>query len=84
MAGSTLTLDAAVRNAVKHGVPLYAALESVTATPARAVGLGERAGTIAVGRAADLVALDDHLTVRAVLHRGELLTRSTAHLADRS
>lgn len=73
LAGSTLTLDAALRSVVGQGVLLRDALRAVTTTPARAVGLAGRAGTIAVGRAADLVALDDRLSVRAVLRHGELI-----------
>jgi len=76
LAGSTLTLDAALRHAVESGVRLRDALQAVTATPARAVGLVDNVGTLAVGRAADLVALDDRLTVTAVLHRGELVARA--------
>jgi N-acetylglucosamine-6-phosphate deacetylase len=71
LAGSTLTLDAALRNGTGQGMSLRDALQAVTTTPARAAGLAGRAGRIAVGRAADLVALDDRLSVRAVLCHGE-------------
>lgn len=63
IAGSTLTMDAAVRSAVRAGVDRLAALRSATLRPARALGLDDRAGVLAVGRRADLVLLDDHLRV---------------------
>ena len=63
IAGSTLTMDAAVRSAVRAGVDRLAALRSATVRPARAVGLDDVAGVLAVGRRADLVLLDDHLRV---------------------
>ena len=40
LAGSTLTLDRALRNMVALGVPLASALRMVTANPARQIGLG--------------------------------------------
>lgn len=66
IAGSTLTQDAALREAVAAGIPLAAAVGALTAVPARAVGVDDRFGSFAVGRAADAVLLDDALTVRAV------------------
>ena len=59
IAGSTLTLDAALRRAVEVvGMPWPDAVGTVTAVPARALGLGERLGRLAPGYAADAVALD--------------------------
>lgn len=59
LAGSTLTLDRAVRNAVALcGAPLHDAVYMATAVPAGAIGLGERKGRLAAGYDADLVVLD--------------------------
>lgn len=69
LAGSTLTLDEALRRLVAAGVPLPAAVQSMTATPARAMGLLDR-GSIAVGQRADLVLLDDDLSVARVMRSG--------------
>lgn len=80
LAGSTLTLDRALRTAVRAGVDFRATLAAVTATPARALGLAEHCGTIAVGRAADLVVLDGGHTVRGVLRRGEWVQTDRAGL----
>ncbi len=69
IAGSTLTLDRAVRNAVAAGVGLVPALRAATTVPADYLGLAE-VGRIAPGRRADLVVLDDALQVTRVLWRG--------------
>jgi len=62
LAGSTLTMDAAVRNAYEWlGISLGEALALATTTPARVVGLEDRKGRIAPGYDADLVVLDDAL-----------------------
>ncbi|MFC4904408.1 N-acetylglucosamine-6-phosphate deacetylase [Kocuria sp. CNJ-770] len=70
IAGSTLTLDRAVRYAVHEvGIPLEEALTAVTAAPARLLGRNDL-GSLVPGARADLVALDDDLQVRAVWRRG--------------
>lgn len=70
LAGSTLTLDRALRNIVALGVPLPSALQMLTANPARQIGLGARKGVLAPGADADLVFLDDKLEVTGVMTRG--------------
>jgi N-acetylglucosamine-6-phosphate deacetylase len=70
LAGSTLTLDRALRNMVSLGVPLSSALRMMTANPARQIGLGTRKGVLAPGADADLVFLDDKLEVSGVMTRG--------------
>lgn len=73
IAGSTLTMDRAVRYAVQvAGVPLDAAVEAATATPARLLGRTD-VGAIEPGRRADLVHLDDELDVVAVMRWGRWL-----------
>jgi len=71
LAGSSLTMDLAVRNVVHEaGVPLPLALEAASTTPATVIGLRDR-GRLVVGARADLVALDpDALTVAAVWSGG--------------
>jgi N-acetylglucosamine-6-phosphate deacetylase len=70
LAGSALTMDAAVRTCVAAGVPLEQALHAASTVPARLLGLTDR-GTVAPGRRADLVALDPHLHVAAVWVAGQ-------------
>ena len=69
IAGSTLTLDQAVRNAVAAGIPLAQAVHSATVIPARYLRLDD-VGEIAAGKRADLVVLDDDLQVQQVMLRG--------------
>jgi N-acetylglucosamine-6-phosphate deacetylase len=59
LAGSTLTLDIAVRNAVAWGIPLPDALAMASTVPAGVLGL--RKGRIAPGYDADLTILDADL-----------------------
>jgi N-acetylglucosamine-6-phosphate deacetylase len=70
LAGSTLTMDVAFRNAVALGATLNEASEMASAVPARVLGLDGTRGTIEVGKHADLVVLDDDLAVREVYVRG--------------
>jgi N-acetylglucosamine-6-phosphate deacetylase len=74
LAGSTLTLDRALRNMIALGVPLASALQMMTANPARQIGLGARKGVLAPGADADLVFLDANLEISGVMTRGAGLT----------
>ena len=59
LAGSVLTLDKALTNFVRFtGAPLSTALRLLTSNPATMTGLGARAGFLAVGQPANLVAFD--------------------------
>jgi len=69
IAGSTLTLDRAVRNAAAQGIPLAQAVRSATSVPADYLNLNA-VGRIAVGNKADLVTLDDDWVVTGVMYRG--------------
>ncbi len=62
LAGSTLTMDKAIRNLVKMGIPFRDALIMATATPARALG-ERRMGEVKPGNIADLVVLNEKLEV---------------------
>jgi N-acetylglucosamine-6-phosphate deacetylase len=70
LAGSTLTLDRALRYVVALGVPLKDAVRMATVLPARRLGLAGKKGIIAVGADADLVALTADLRVAGVMTRG--------------
>ncbi|WP_179618996.1 N-acetylglucosamine-6-phosphate deacetylase [Nocardioides cavernae] len=70
IAGSTLTMDAAVRYAVRTaGLPLVDVLHAASTAPAAAWGLAD-VGALAPGRRADLVVLDDGLEVVRVMRGG--------------
>ncbi|ALJ19199.1 N-acetylglucosamine-6-phosphate deacetylase [Microbacterium sp. No. 7] len=66
IAGSTLTQDAALRDAVAWGIGLADAVAALTAVPARALGLRDRLGGLRPGMTADAVVLDAALHVTAV------------------
>jgi N-acetylglucosamine-6-phosphate deacetylase len=70
LAGSTLTLDRAVRNIVALGVPRAAAVQMATLNPARLLGIESRKGILAAGADADIVLLDSELRVAGVMTRG--------------
>lgn len=71
IAGSTLTMDAALRQAVGAGIPMLDAVRMASSTPARAIGLGDQLGALRAGLRADLVVLDDELQVVRVMRAGE-------------
>ena len=70
IAGSTLTMAAAVRYAVQvAGLPIEDVVRAATASPAAMLGL-DRVGALRPGYRADLVVLDDALDVSRVMRRG--------------
>jgi N-acetylglucosamine-6-phosphate deacetylase len=74
LAGSTLTQDRALRMAIDRvGIPPVAAVEALTLTPARALGLERRHGLLAPGFVADAVQLDSQLAVEHVWADGREL-----------
>ncbi len=74
IAGSTLTMDSAVRRAVNEvGLSLPQAVAAATAVPAKAIGRSGDLGSLAPGFAADAVLLDADLRVQAVWAAGREL-----------
>ncbi|MGE5529234.1 MAG: N-acetylglucosamine-6-phosphate deacetylase [Patescibacteria group bacterium] len=70
LAGSTLTLDRAVRNVVRHlGLPLHEAVYMASTAPAEMLGMG-RKGRLGPGLDADFIVLDEELNVVATYLRG--------------
>ena len=71
IAGSTLTLDTALRLAVASvGLPVEVAVRAITETPARAIGRDRDLGQLAAGFAADAVLLDADFAVDGVWGAG--------------
>lgn len=70
LAGSVLTMDQALRNAVAAGVPLPDASRMASLTPAQSVGLTDR-GALQPGWRADVVVLTPDLQVQAVYVAGQ-------------
>ena len=69
LAGSVLTLDAALRNAVAAGIPLVRASHLASGAPAGYLGLNDR-GRIEPGLRADVVELSSDLHVQRVFVAG--------------
>ena len=73
LAGSTLTLDRALRNIVALGASLGDAVRMLTLNPAALLGLEFKKGTLRAGSDADVVLLNEDLQVASVFARGELV-----------
>ncbi|GAB2812130.1 N-acetylglucosamine-6-phosphate deacetylase [Streptomyces chlorus] len=72
IAGSTLTLDRALKRAVTvDGLPVEHAVAALSANPARLLGMDDRIGSLEPGKDADLVVLDADFTLKGVMRRGE-------------
>lgn len=72
IAGSTLTMDQAVRNLIEIGIGQSVAIGAATTVPARLVGRPEL-GTLAPGSPADLVVWSDRIEVRTTMVAGEIV-----------
>jgi N-acetylglucosamine-6-phosphate deacetylase len=70
LAGSTLTLDKAIKHMVSLGLPLREALQMATLNPAKRIGIEATKGVLAPGADADLVFLTSDLQIARVVTRG--------------
>jgi N-acetylglucosamine-6-phosphate deacetylase len=73
LAGSTLTMDQALRNLVQLGLPLAEASRRTATIAAQHLGLHDR-GELKIGAWADVVMLDSALKLRAVWVEGEAVS----------
>jgi N-acetylglucosamine-6-phosphate deacetylase len=79
IAGSMLTMNRAVRNAIEFlGVSVVEATYMASLLPARLCGVGDRKGSIEAGKDADLAVLNDDFSVRLTVRAGEV-----AYTSDR-
>ena len=77
LAGSSLTMNIAIKNIVQQcEVDVHLAIQAATVTPAKILNLADR-GAIAIGKRADLVALDPEFEIRRVWINGELALSGT-------
>lgn len=70
IAGSTLTMDAALRRTVHSGLSIVDTCRMASTTPAAAIGLGTSVGALRAGLRADLVELAEDLSVVRVMRAG--------------
>ena len=76
LAGSTLTMIGALRNAVElGGASLNEAVQMASGTPARLLGLHRTRGRLRVGARADLVSFDREFFVRWTMVGGAIVYR---------
>jgi len=70
LAGSTLTLDRALRNIVRLGIPLADAVRMLTVNPATVLGIEFKKGALRTGADADILLLNEALQITKVWTRG--------------
>lgn len=70
--GNINCLSECVRRVVKFGIPFEDAVYCATYNPAKRIGVESRKGSIAEGKDADLVVLDDSLDIKYVIKNGEI------------
>jgi len=74
LAGSTLTLDQAVKNLVNWGLTSISdAVKMASYNPAKEIGFGNSKGLIENGRDADIIVLDKQLNVIMTMIAGEIV-----------
>ena len=73
LAGATITLMDGIRNVINWGHSLEDTLTMATLTPAENLGVAESIGSIASGKTADIVIVNENLSVQTVILRGKLL-----------
>jgi N-acetylglucosamine-6-phosphate deacetylase len=79
LAGSTLTLEAGLRNAMlATGLSLAKALPMATTTPAASIGMADQIGTLAPGYLADIALLDQAGRVQLTVVGGRVVYDSLA------
>lgn len=81
LAGSTLTMDRAVRNVMAAaGVPLGDAFKMATCNPVKVIGVEEEKGSLALGKDADLTVLEGDLTVDLTMVKGQVVYQAKEHV----
>ncbi len=74
LAGSKLTMNKACHNIMKHtGIGIVDAFLLGSRNPSRAIGMDGEIGTIAIGKTANLVFVDDTFDVKKVILEGKLI-----------
>ncbi|MGI2030262.1 N-acetylglucosamine-6-phosphate deacetylase [Endozoicomonas acroporae] len=72
LAGSALTMIAAVANSIRAGVEPQAVIRMATVNAAKAIHVDSQMGSIAVGQFANLAIFDDNFTLLGTVSGGEL------------
>lgn len=74
IAGSTVLLNQCVHN-VNHllGVPLNEAVKMASLNPARSMGFADSLGSLAVGKEANLIVIDENVNVYMTMVKGKIV-----------
>src|SRR5580692_3384966 len=72
-AGSVATADRLIRTMISVGVPLAEAVQMMTATPARIIGVGSSKGSLEVGKDADIILFDADINVGLTMIGGRVV-----------
>ena len=72
IAASTSNVYEELKNVIRFGIPMKQAVKSATINPAKAIRVDRETGSIAPGKSADLLVLDDELNIKLVMVRGEI------------
>lgn len=84
LTGSAVTMDLALRRLGEFtGLPPEESLRWGSANPAVALGIGGETGSIAVGKAADIVLMDEAFRIRFTIVKGMILYRAGDEVAWR-
>ncbi len=72
IAASTSNVYEELKNVIRFGIPVKQAIKSATINPARAIRVDRETGSIAAGKSADLLVVDDDFNIVLVIVRGEI------------
>ncbi len=74
LAGSVLTMDRAVRNMINLvGLPIEQAVDMATINPAKNLGIDKEEGSIAKGKKANFVVVDENFNVKMTIREGRII-----------
>ncbi len=73
IAGSTTNLMACMTTAVSMGIPLSSAVKCAAVNPAKQIGIYDQYGSITPGKYANIVLLNQDLSINKIILRGKVL-----------
>lgn len=75
LAGSTLTMNKAVKNVAEWThLPIFKVINMASLNPARVLGLDNKIGSIEKGKQADLVVFDREINIRKTIRKGKFIS----------
>ena len=73
IAGSVLKLNQGVKNVYENSdIPLWECFNCASLNPANAIGLGDRKGSLEVGKDADIIVCNENFEIMKTVIRGEI------------